>query len=213
MSDDKDYQSTFKVVLVGNSGVGKSSIITKYIDNQFSENYFSNVTTGIFYKDITMNDGETIKLHIWDSSGQERYRVMNKLELQDSQCVIFVYDISNLQSFQSIPEYWYEEVKKTVQENTLFYVVGNKSDLCDLQDVDETLRDEFLKEKGLKFKEVSARTGHNIKELFEDIAKLLQQIQKENFLFPIFNNLNNSKLNSELLSRRSAQKQRKASCC
>ena len=87
------------------------------------------VTMRIFYKDVTMNDGKTIKLQIWDSSGQERYRVINKLEFQDSQCVIFVYNISNLQSFQSISECWYEEVKKSVQENTLFYVVGNKSDM------------------------------------------------------------------------------------
>ena len=213
MSDNKDQQCAFKIVLVGNSGVGKSSIISKYIDNQFSENYFSNVTMGIFYKDVTTNDGETIKLHIWDSSGQERYRVINKLEFQDSQCLIFVYDISNFQSFQSIPEFWYEEARKNVQENTLFYVVGNKSDLCDLQDVDETLRNEFLKEKGLKFKEVSARTGHNIKELFEDIAECLQQLQKKNFLFPIFNSLNSSEISSKLLSRRSNKKLRKVSCC
>ena len=85
--------------------------------------------------------------------------------------------------------------------------------ICDLQDVDETLRDEFLKEKGLKFKEVSARTGHNIKELFEDIAELLEQLQKENLLFPISDSLNTSKISSELLSSRSKQKQRKASCC
>ena len=71
MNDDKTQQCSFKIVLVGNSAVGKSSIITRYIDNIFSENFFSNVTIGIFHKDIIMNDGEIVKLHIWDSSGKE----------------------------------------------------------------------------------------------------------------------------------------------
>ena len=214
MKDDKAQQYTFKVVLVGNSGVGKSSIITRYIENKFCANYFSNVTMGIFYKDITMDNGTVINLHIWDSSGKERYRTINKLEYQDSQCVIFVYDISNLQSFQSISDFWYKEIIKTVQEDTLLYVVGNKSDLCEEQDVEDTLRDKFLKEKGLKFKEVSACSGSNIKNLFEEIAELLQQLQETDNLFLTSKSINSSLVlsNDDKFSIRS-KKIQKGYCC
>ena len=212
MNDDKTQQCSFKIVLVGNSAVGKSSIITRYIDNIFSENFFSNVTIGIFHKDIIMNDGEIVKLHIWDSSGQEKYRAIPKLEFQDSQCVIFVYDITNLQSFKSISDFWYEEIKKNVQENILLYLVGNKSDLSEFIEVDETLRDEFLIKKDLKFKEVSAYNGNNIKELFEEIAEHLRQIRMNHterinsFSLPL-------SFENDLSSRTSEKKRNESSCC
>ena len=109
MSDDDEQAQTCKVVLLGESGVGKTCIIARFINNTFEENLIS--TTGASYagKTMTFDDygGKSIKFEIWDTAGQEKYRSLTKIFYKDAKIIIFVYDITTEYSFNALKEYWY----------------------------------------------------------------------------------------------------------
>ena len=118
MSDDLDVKSC-KVVLLGESGVGKTCIISRYTNNTFEENIMS--TTGASYcgKAMTFDEygGKTIKFEIWDTAGQEKYRALTKIFYKDAAVAILVYDITRRKSFDEIKNYWYNQIKESGKAN------------------------------------------------------------------------------------------------
>jgi small GTP-binding protein len=118
MADD-DNAKTCKVVLLGESGVGKTCIIARFINNTFEDNIMS--TTGASYAGKTMTfdeyDGKSIKFEIWDTAGQEKYRALTKIFYKDASVAILVYDITRKESFEEIQKYWYNQIKEYAQKN------------------------------------------------------------------------------------------------
>ena len=121
MADDEDDEGaqTCKVVLLGESGVGKTCIIARFINNTFEDNLIS--TTGASYAGKTMTfdeyGGKSIKFEIWDTAGQEKYRSLTQIFYKDAAIAILVYDITNEDSFEEIQNYWYEQIKESAPKN------------------------------------------------------------------------------------------------
>jgi small GTP-binding protein len=119
MGDEDDEAQTCKVVLLGESGVGKTCIIARFINNTFEENLVS--TTGASYAGKTMTfdeyDGKSIRFEIWDTAGQEKYRSLTKIFYKDATAAILVYDITRKESYEEIQKYWYNQIKDHAPKN------------------------------------------------------------------------------------------------
>ena len=119
MCDEDDETQTCKVVLLGESGVGKTCIIARFINNTFEENLIS--TTGASYAGKTMTfdeyDGKSIRFEIWDTAGQEKYRSLTKIFYKDATAAILVYDITRKESYEEIQKYWYNQIKDHAPKN------------------------------------------------------------------------------------------------
>jgi len=119
MGDEDDEAQTCKVVLLGESGVGKTCIIARFINNTFEENLIS--TTGASYAGKTMTfdeyDGKSIRFEIWDTAGQEKYRSLTKIFYKDATAAILVYDITRKESYEEIQKYWYNQIKDHAPKN------------------------------------------------------------------------------------------------
>ena len=119
MGDEDDEAQTCKVVLLGESGVGKTCIIARFINNTFEENLIS--TTGASYAGKTMTfdeyDGKSIRFEIWDTAGQEKYRSLTKIFYKDATAAILVYDITRKESYEEMQKYWYNQIKDHAPKN------------------------------------------------------------------------------------------------
>ncbi len=130
-----------KVTLIGESTVGKSSIMIRFIENKF-DNTLASIGTQFGTKTIEI-DNEKITFHVWDTAGQEKFRALTKQYYIDAQVIILVYDITNKKSFDEIKNYWYNEIKSNVNENAIFCLVGNKNDLYEKEEVSNFEGEEF----------------------------------------------------------------------
>ena len=153
-----------KVIVVGDSGVGKTSIISRYLD-KFNVNERS--TIGASYSTKLQEIGKyTISFDIWDTAGQERFRSVNSMFYKEAYACIFVYDITNVESFNSIKTYWYDSVKDNSIPEIIFTVVGNKSDLYIKEKVKVKEVKEYCKEINASFFETSALENRSIDDIF-----------------------------------------------
>ena len=174
-----------KVVLLGDSGVGKTCIITRYIQETFAENCTS--TNGASYcsKNVKFEKlGKNLLLDIWDTAGQEKYKSLTKFFYKDAKVAILVYDITRRDSFDNIKNYWYNQLKENGDSNLVLGVAGNKCDLYENEKVSENEAREFAEQIGAVFELTSAANNTGITELFQDVGnKYLdpnyQQIIKE----------------------------------
>ena len=170
LEDRAKKGEAIKVVLIGNSGVGKTCISQRYINKSYSDKENSTVGASYFQKILEI-DGKTVQLDIWDTAGQEKYRSMGKMFYKDAYIVLFIYDITNKQSFLELKNVWYKELKTTGEKHTVLGVVGNKSDLFLNEQVNEDEARKWADEIGAVFGLVSAKTGDCINALFENVVK------------------------------------------
>jgi Ras-related protein Rab-21 len=174
MNEEDDLSAkkvvTIKVVLIGNSGVGKTCISQRYINDSFTNNEQSTVGASYFQKKLEI-DGKSINLDIWDTAGQERYRSMGKMFYKDAFIVLFVYDITDKKSFLELKNVWYDEIKKTGEKHSVLAVVGNKSDLYLKEQVDEDEARKWADDIGAIYALVSAKEGDCINLLFDNVVK------------------------------------------
>ena len=161
---------SIKLVLIGNPGVGKTCISSRYIHQKYMEPEGSTIGASYFQKYLKI-DGKKIQLDIWDTAGQEKYRSMGKMFYKDAYIVLFVYDITDHNSFNDLKKVWYEELKKTGEKNSVYAVVGNKNDLYLNEQVNEDEARKWANEIGAIFGLVSAKTGDCINALFENCVK------------------------------------------
>jgi Ras-related protein Rab-5C len=169
-----------KIVLLGDVSVGKTSIASRYCKNSFNEHHINTIGGAYQQQKVILNNGSMVKLHIWDTSGQERFRAMTNLYYRDAQVAILTYDIKSESSFTSI-EFWIQELKYKVEnENMILCLVGNKCDVSqDERKVSANKGKIFAQENNMIFYETSAKTGEGIKDLFVTIAnKVYEQIKK-----------------------------------
>ena len=168
MSENNDI---LKVVLLGDSGVGKTSIIAQFIDQSFQEDIQTSTGGTFSSKTFTYDNGKILKLEIWDTAGQERYRSLTKLFYKDSNAAILVYDITRKASFEELQSYWFEQVKESAPQNIILVIAANKYDLQSKEDVDEEIVRNYANEIGALFCSTSAKTNVGINDLFIQIVK------------------------------------------
>ena len=153
-----------KLILVGESGVGKTSIISRYL-NSFQEK--PDLTLGAYFSNkLVVIDGYKLNFEIWDTAGQEQYRSINNLFYKDAHICILVYDITNKTSFNCLRDYWYEAVLLHGRQDIIFGIAGNKSDLYEDEEVNEKEVEEFRSDIDACFKLTSAQVNTSIDDIF-----------------------------------------------
>ena len=162
---------SFKVVLVGESGVGKTSIITQFIDQTFQEDIQSTTGGTFSTKSVVCDGGKVLKFEIWDTAGQEKYRSLTTMFYKDANAAVMVYDVTRADSFEEIKNYWSNQIKDNSPENIILAIAANKSDLIEQETVDEGEARNFAKELNAIFVTTSAKSSEGINSLFEEIAK------------------------------------------
>ena len=160
-----------KIAILGSCGVGKTCITTRYIKNEYNKDTKS--TDGANYQQKIFTRGnKTVQLDLWDTAGQEKYRSIGKHFYKDAYIIILVYDITREKTFNDIKEIWYDDVKKNGEKYTVIALVGNKSDLFEEENVDESMARAYAKEIDATFMLVSAQNGSNINNLFNTVVNL-----------------------------------------
>ncbi|CAG9484041.1 unnamed protein product [Plasmodium vivax] len=166
-----------KLVLLGDTSVGKSCIVVRFAKNEFYE--YQESTIGAAFMTQLIDIGEcTIKFEIWDTAGQERYRSLAPMYYRGASAAVIVYDITNKKSFEGAKG-WIHELKSVHSNDIIIALAGNKKDLEKNRVVDRELAESFANSNNILFIETSAKTGQNVNELFLRIAKKLPLHKKE----------------------------------
>ena len=175
MSIEFDY--LLKFIVIGDSSVGKSNILSKFKDDKFDEKSQPSIGVQFIAKNIII-DNTTFRLQIWDTAGQECFRSMTKIYYKNSSCAFIVYDITEKESFNNI-DLWMNECKKVAPETILFVLIGNKCDLKDNREIsyDDGLK--FAKKNNMLFFETSAKNGDNIENIFKKSVEYIHNNIKD----------------------------------
>jgi Ras-related protein Rab-11A len=168
MAKDEDYDYLFKVVLIGDSGVGKSNLLSRFTRDEFNLESKSTIGVEFATKSVAAGDGKVIKAQIWDTAGQERYRAITSAYYRGAVGALLVYDITKRQSFDDV-ERWLSELRDHAEENIVVLLVGNKSDLKHLRAVSTQEASEFADKQGLAAIETSALDASNVDVAFHRI--------------------------------------------
>ena len=176
----KERLYEIKVVLLGDPSVGKSSLMKRFCLDRFEEKYSITIVGAYLQKEVKLENGDILILHIWDTGGQEKFRSLAPLYYKDSVAAILVYDVSNKESLESL-DYWVKELEVNVDNsNFIISVAGNKCDLSnEMKKVSYTDGKNFCKEKNISvFYETSAKSGAGVKELFTSLAQKVYEAQR-----------------------------------
>jgi len=171
-----EYDFLFKLLLIGDSGVGKSCLLLRFADDTYTESYIS--TIGVDFKIRTVElDGKTIKLQIWDTAGQERFRTITSSYYRGAHGIIVVYDVTDVDSFNNVKQ-WLHEIDRYASENVNKLLVGNKSDLASKRAVTFEQGKEFADSLGIEFVETSAKNATNVEKAFMAMSSQIKSKMK-----------------------------------
>ncbi|KAJ4757505.1 Ras-related protein Rab-1A [Rhynchospora pubera] len=162
MSNEYDY--LFKLLLIGDSSVGKSCLLLRFADDSYVDSYIS--TIGVDFKIRTVDlDGKTVKLQIWDTAGQERFRTITSSYYRGAHGIIIVYDVTEMESYNNVKQ-WLNEIDRYASDNVCKLLVGNKCDLVDSKVVATETAQAFADSLGIPFLETSAKESINVEKAF-----------------------------------------------
>jgi len=165
---NSEYDYLFKLLLIGDSGVGKSCLLLRFADDTYTESYIS--TIGVDFKIRTIQlDGKTIKLQIWDTAGQERFRTITSSYYRGAHGIIVVYDVTEIESFNNVKQ-WLHEIDRYASEGVNKLLVGNKSDLISKKQVDAEAAKSLADSLSIPFLETSAKSATNVEQAFMTMA-------------------------------------------
>ena len=178
MSEEESFDLIYKLILIGDSGVGKTNILSKYVNNEFS--FATQSTVGVEFGSKIIKKGEkTIKLQIWDTAGQERYKSITSAYYKGSKGAFIVYDITRKATFENVDK-WIDELKEKGSDNILIMLVGNKSDLEDKREVQTDEVAKKTRQYKIAFCETSALNGTNIEHAFDSLVDEISKNIEEN---------------------------------
>ena len=198
------YDKTCSILLLGDTSVGKTCLISRYANGVFREDYIQTVGIDYVSKQEIIND-KNINIKLWDTAGQERFKALTPTYLRGAEGIVLVYDVTNLESFESL-KFWIESLKSNLGENSLPIIIdGNKIDLDD-RDVSKETAQKFAQEYNYKYFETSAKSGVGVDELFREIVN--QILEKKDKTDEVKEERKSVKLQSD-----KGNTQKKKGCC
>jgi len=197
MNDD----SVYKVLILGDSSVGKTCFLLKYTDKVFNEVYMSTIGLDYRLKTLTLKSGKKVKLQIWDTAGQDRFRTITKNYYKGANGIILIYDVTSSETYENV-ENWISQIKEEASPNVVIYLVGNKVDMEDKRKVTTEEGQKIADENNLPFIETSAKSDININETFDNLVEKMDSV---------FSNL--EKKDSVAISGNNLNKDNKKKCC
>jgi len=171
MTDDCVY----KVLLLGDSTVGKTCFLKKYTDKTFQDVHMSTIGLDYRVKTMTLKSGKVVKLQIWDTAGQDRFRAITKNYYKGANGIILIYDVTSIQTYENVKN-WISQIREEASPNVIIYIAGNKIDLEEERKIKTEEGQKLAEELGLPFFETSAKTGVNINESFEDLVEKIDVV-------------------------------------
>ena len=175
---EEEYDFIFKVLLLGNSDVGKSSLLLRYVDGTWSDSFVP--TIGVDFKIKTMEiESKKVKMQIWDTAGQERFRNVISSYFRGGHGILLIYDVTDRDSFKNLGN-WLIEIEKNANKDVLKILIGNKCDLEEKRVITQKEGESFANSYGMKFFETSAKNDINVSEAFQMLARQLIEINTEN---------------------------------
>ena len=169
LSKSKQFDYTFKIVMIGDSGVGKSCILLRFADDKFNENFYATIGVDFRFKNVMVDD-KSVKLQIWDTAGQERFKTITSAYYRGADGIIIVYDITDRNSFAHIKD-WLDDVNKYTDDNPLKIIVGNKIDLIKDKQINNNDMKTMTAQTGIEIIECSAKDSIKINDLMEIMTK------------------------------------------
>ena len=172
MSEDIVY----KVLLLGDSSVGKTCFLLRYCDKSFQDAHLSTIGLDYRLKTLTLKNKKSIKLQIWDTAGQDRFRAITKNYYKGANGIILIYDVTNLQTYENVKN-WITQIREEANPNVIIYLAGNKIDIPEESRAVKTsdgqkIADEYQ----LPFKETSAKDGMNVNEIFQELVEKIDEV-------------------------------------
>ncbi|CAH7682532.1 rab family protein [Phakopsora pachyrhizi] len=162
----------FKLVLLGESAVGKSSLVLRFVQDDFQDYRESTIGAAFLTQTVKLNDSTTIKFEIWDTAGQERYKSLAPMYYRNANCAVVVYDITSSASLEKAKN-WIRELQRQADAQIVIALAGNKSDLEERRQVSTEEAQKFAEEENLLFFETSAKDATNVTHIFSAIANKL----------------------------------------
>ena len=196
----------FKILLIGDLGVGKSCVILRYVEGDFPGNIMSSIGVDFKTKQIELDD-HSIKMQIWDTAGHEKFRTITTSYYKSAQAIIILYDITQKSSFDHIRN-WITEIDKFGKQGVLKVIVGNKLDLENNRKISKEDAENLALKYGVKLWEVSAKDNTNIEEMFVDTIKTLLERNSK-----IINDIPGSSMNNNFFLNTNIKAKKKKKCC
>jgi len=165
-------QLQFKLVLLGESAVGKSSLVLRFVKNQFDDYRESTIGAAFLTQTVNLEDGTSVKFEIWDTAGQERYKSLAPMYYRNANCAVVVYDITQTASLEKARN-WIRELQRQADPSIVIALCGNKSDLEARRQVTQEEARKYAEEEGLMWAETSAKNGEGVLDIFSRIAQKL----------------------------------------
>ena len=172
MSEDIVY----KVLLLGDSTVGKTCFLLRYCDKTFQDAHLSTIGLDYRLKSMTLKNKKNIKLQIWDTAGQDRFRAITKNYYKGANGIILIYDVTNLQTFENVKN-WITQIREEANKNVVIFLAGNKADLPEeSRAVQKEDGQKMAEEYNMPFQETSAKEGINVNETFQELVEKIDEV-------------------------------------
>ncbi len=179
MNNSTYYDYIFKVLLLGDSSVGKTCFLLRYSDDTFVENHISTIGLDYRLKMINLSDNKIVKMQIWDTAGQDRFRAITKNYYKGAHGIILMFDVTSTMSFNNIKN-WLIQIKENTSEKIQIILVGNKIDAVNRRVIPKEESEKVAKEYGLKYFETSAKENINVQETFSYLTKEIYTLAEKN---------------------------------
>ena len=175
MNSSIETDLVYKILLLGDSEVGKSCFLMRYADNVFVDNYITTIGLDYKLKYIQLDSGQVIKVQLWDTAGQDRYRTIAKNYYKGSHGILLLYDVTKSSSFENIRE-WIKDIREEVYEKAIIFLIGNKIDKKDQIKIKTEEGEKLAEEFNIPFFEASAKSGENVDEIFKALYKKISEV-------------------------------------
>jgi small GTP-binding protein len=208
-NDIGNYDYIFKILLLGDSSVGKTCFLLRYSDDTFTENHISTIGLDYRFKLVNLENDKKVKLQIWDTAGQDRFRAITKNYYKGAHGIILIYDVTNITTFNNIKS-WVSQIRENTTEKIKIALVGNKIDEDDLRKISFDEGQKLAAEYDLKFFESSAKKNLRVSEVFNYIT---EEINNQNIKKEIDNGDKNKLKMKTVIIGVEKDKTKKAGCC